>query len=173
MLSPVRLIQEHRRYPEIQAESLEDVVQYGLEHLPVNSQGNYLIEDSGLSISALGGFPRVYSAYIYHTLGLPGILKLLEGETNRKATFHSVIGFRESTGSPQIFEGVCEGKITTHPRGEKGFGYDPIFIPTGSSSTFAEMSYKEKNMFSHRGKATRKLKEYLLSNKKGDIGGHD
>ena len=132
ILSPVRLIQETRGYPEIQAQSLEDVVRYGLDHLPVKDTGVYLIEDSGLAIQNLRGFPGVYSAYIYQTLGVPGIIHLMTGVTNRKATFQSVLGLRDTAGAIHLFKGVCIGEIADHPRGKKGFGYDPVFIPKGS-----------------------------------------
>jgi XTP/dITP diphosphohydrolase len=83
--------------------------------------------------------------------------------TNRKAQFRTVISLILNQ-QEYFFEGICEGTILTEQKGTSGFGYDPIFIPTGSSKTFAEMSLEEKNIFSHRKKATQQLIEFLSQN---------
>ncbi|KAA0001701.1 MAG: XTP/dITP diphosphatase [Thermoplasmata archaeon] len=152
------------KYPEIQADSLQEVALYGLQYLVKKIDGMFMIEDSGLFIHALNGFPGVYSSYIFKSIGNDGILKLMEGIKERKASFHSLIALYD--GGMHFFEGICSGKISYKQRGKEGFGYDPIFIPEGCKKTFAEMETKEKNEYSHRGKAIRKLKEYLeISNK--------
>jgi len=147
-------------YPEIQADTIEEVIDFALDHLGERIEGDFIIDDSGLFIHELNDFPGVYSAYIFKTLGNEGILKLLEGVDRRDATFKTVIGLRYK-GENFKFIGVCYGKISREARGKYGFGYDPIFIPEGYSRTFAEMSTEEKNKVSHRGKAIRKLETFL------------
>jgi XTP/dITP diphosphohydrolase len=124
-------------------------------------------EDTGLEIEALNGEPGVHSARYAGEAKNPQanmekILTLMETQTNKSAQFKTVIalilGEQEYT-----FEGIIRGTIVDTPRGESGFGYDPIFVPEGETRTFAEMSLEEKNAISHRGKATQMLKEFLLA----------
>ncbi len=147
-------------YPEIQADTLEEVVEFALQYLRSRIEGDYIIDDSGLFIDALNGFPGVYSAYVFKTIGNEGILKLLKDEGNRSATFKTVIGLHYQ-GENFLFTGICRGSIIDEMRGDKGFGYDPIFVPDGFDRTFAEMSTAEKNAVSHRGNAIKKLVEFL------------
>ena len=88
------------------------------------------------------------------------ILKNLEGESNRKARFRTVIALILG-GKEYLFEGIVEGAIIDHMSGTEGFGYDPMFVPEGDTRTFAEMSAEEKNAISHRGRAVAKLVEFL------------
>lgn len=122
-------------------------------------------DDSGLEIDALNGAPGVYSARYagehknsYDNMNK--VLKQLANETNRKANFKTVISLNFK-GKQYQFTGIAEGEISTKKIGSQGFGYDPIFIPTGSERTFAELSKEEKGKFSHRGKATEQLVEFL------------
>ncbi len=115
-----------------------------------------IVEDAGLFIEALSGFPGSYSSYVYRTIGINGILKLLEGVDDRRAYFESVIALAYNKGVISV-RGRVYGSIATKPRGSGGFGFDPIFIPDGSTRTFAEMSLEEKNSYSHRGRAAREL----------------
>ncbi|NOZ89276.1 MAG: RdgB/HAM1 family non-canonical purine NTP pyrophosphatase, partial [Crenarchaeota archaeon] len=118
------------------------------------------VEDAGLFVDALSGFPGPYSSYVYKTIGVHGILRLLEGEENRAARFVSVIAYAGPWGV-QLFRGEVKGSIAAEPRGSGGFGFDPIFIPEGADKTFAEMNIEEKNMYSHRARAARKLCSWL------------
>ncbi len=126
---------------------------------------NCFSEDTGLFVEALNGQPGVKSAR-YAGEGknfsdnVQKLLTNLKGNDNRKAYFHTVISLILE-GKEIQFEGLCSGKIITEPKGEKGFGYDPIFIPDGSTKTFAEMTMDEKNRFSHRKKAMAKLLSFL------------
>lgn len=147
-------------YPEIQADTLEEVVEFSLNYLSDRIDGDFIIDDSGLFIEALNGFPGVYSAYVFRTIGNNGILALLRGFENRRAYFKTVIGIRFQ-GVNYKLVGICHGIIAEEPRGTNGFGYDPIFIPEGFEKTFAEMSTEEKNRISHRGKAVRKLAAFM------------
>ena len=147
-------------YPEIQADTLEEVIEFSLSYLSEKIEGNFIIDDSGLFIEALNDFPGVYSAYVYKTIGNKGILKLMEGTENRRAYFKTIVGLRYN-GINYKLVGICHGYIAREERGENGFGYDPIFIPENHSRTFAEMSIEEKNRVSHRGKAMVKLRALL------------
>jgi XTP/dITP diphosphohydrolase len=147
---------------EIQSDNLEDIVLKSalLAYLYLNKP--ILVEDAGLFINALNGFPGPYSSYVYKTLGVNGILKLMDGVTNRRACFKSAVALVVNNRVLSAQGEVC-GVITTYPRGQGGFGFDPIFIPDGESRTFAEMSVSEKNRHSHRAKAIRKIFELLLN----------
>jgi XTP/dITP diphosphohydrolase len=161
-LTSYHVVQKKISYPEIQTSSLKKVVLFGLNSLSDRGMEHIIIEDSGLFIKAFQGFPGVYSAYTYQSIGYQGILKLMEEIENRQAVFRSMIGYRDNgTDKVALFEGMCKGFISKKPKGKKGFGYDPIFIPRGSNRTFAQMTKKEKNSYSHRGKSVRKLKECL------------
>ncbi len=125
-------------------------------------QKTVIVEDAGLFIPALGGFPGPYSAYVHDTIGNGGILQLMRQLPNRGASFKSVIGLCRHGEEPKLFTGIVEGTITAEGRGTGGFGYDPIFEPKERDGrTFAEMNTDEKNQYSHRARALRKLVEYL------------
>jgi len=157
------IIQKNLGYPEIQTDSLEEVARFGVKHIQKKIDSPFILEDAGLFINALQGFPGVYSSYVYHTIGLDGILSLLKDKKNdyRSAVFRSVFAYAEPDGDPLLFVGECNGIISTEKKGEKGFGYDPIFMPLSSDRTFAEMDTEEKNGFSHRGKSIEKLIRFL------------
>ena len=124
-------------------------------------------DDTGLEVEALYGAPGVYSAR-YAGEGcsfadnVNKLLKAMDGKTNRKARFRTVICLIEN-GEKHYFEGVVNGTIVEKGCGNMGFGYDPIFVPDGYDVRFAEMPLDEKNRISHRGLATQKLVEYLKS----------
>lgn len=124
-------------------------------------------DDTGLEVAALGGAPGVHSAR-YATDGHDFaannrlLLRNLKGVVDRRARFRTVISLILN-GEEHLFEGVVEGRIIDHEAGHEGFGFDPLFIPDGCERTFAEMSPEEKNAISHRGRAVRKLAEYLHS----------
>jgi XTP/dITP diphosphohydrolase len=159
----IKIIQKNIGYPEVQADTLEKVVTFGARYIQEKINHPFLIEDAGLFIKYLHGFPGVYSSYVFHTLGCKGILKLINALEidRRKACFKSVFAYIESNEKPQFFIGKCKGKISTDMRGNNGFGYDPIFIPDGNNKTFAEMDINEKNSYSHRGKSLDKIREFF------------
>ncbi|MGC9515911.1 XTP/dITP diphosphatase [Methanocrinis sp.] len=148
-------------YTEIQADTLEEVAAFGIEEAREKLYGPAMIEDAGLFIESLKGFPGVYSAYVFDTIGNEGILRLMEGVADRKAVFRSVLGYAEPGMEPIIFKGELEGEIAAEPRGSGGFGYDPIFEIGGK--TIAEMDLAEKNRISHRGASIRALNSWLAS----------
>lgn len=155
-LSAHEVVQENLGYPEIQASNLEGVVRDGLGHLVGKVEEPFLIDDSGLFVDALGGFPGVFSKYAFGTLGNPGILKLLEGVEDRSARFECVFGLRYH-GEDHIVAGRCPGRIISVEKGGEGFGFDPIFVPDGRDETFAQLPMVEKNHLSHRGRAVKEL----------------
>ncbi|HWR33376.1 MAG TPA: RdgB/HAM1 family non-canonical purine NTP pyrophosphatase, partial [Chitinophagaceae bacterium] len=126
---------------------------------------NCFSEDTGLEVHALGGEPGVKSARYAgedrsFDANIEKLLSNLACKPNRSARFRAVISLLID-GKETIFEGICEGRITKEKRGNQGFGYDPVFVPEGSSRTFGEMGMDEKSMFSHRARATEKLVAFL------------
>ena len=122
-------------------------------------------DDSGLEVDALNGAPGVYSAryagdHRNDQRNTEKLLDELQGASNRKAQFRTVITLMNTENSFQ-FEGIVKGTIAKSPRGEAGFGYDPVFIPEGVQQTFAELAANEKNKISHRANAIEKLLHFL------------
>jgi len=146
---------------EIQSSDLEEIALTAARSLR-EMDAPVAVEDAGLFIRALRGFPGPYSHYVYETIGIRGVLRLLEGVSDRRASFVSVIAVKMPDGRTLAFRGEVEGTITSEPRGERGFGFDPIFQPLGSSRTFAEMTVEEKNACSHRARAAKALADFLL-----------
>jgi XTP/dITP diphosphohydrolase len=125
---------------------------YGLVRKPL------IVDDTAFSVAALRGFPGTCAAYVYATIGNPGILKLMENITDRKAYFETAVALATEEGI-QVFRGRIDGVIVS-PRGSTGFGYDPIFESGGR--TMAELSLREKNHVSHRALALSQLREWIL-----------
>jgi XTP/dITP diphosphohydrolase len=153
------LIQKNIGYTEIQADTLDEVASYGMKEVASRLDGPVMIEDAGLFVEALQGFPGVYSAYVQRTIGNAGILRLMEGEEMRNASFRSVVAYVEQGMEPVMFTGEVQGQIGFEERGRKGFGYDPIFY-VGDVS-LGEMEIEEKNRISHRAASMRALKRWL------------
>ena len=149
------------QYPEIQADTLEEVVADGLKWLYDRHKMPIIIDDSGLFIETLAGFPGVYSAYVFKTLGCDGILKQMEDLDNRRAEFRCCAGYVDNTGQIFLKAGNSQGSIIHENRGSGGFGYDPIFMPDEFSQTFAELDMESKNEISHRGRAFEALASVL------------
>lgn len=126
-----------------------------------------IADDTGLEVDALNGEPGVYSARYAGeqkdtTANIRKLLDAMRGKESRTARFRTVIALVDHSGE-QAFEGTIEGRIAQEPRGTAGFGYDPVFIPEGSSLTFAEMSAQAKNAVSHRARALQALLSYVIS----------
>ena len=133
---------------------------------------NCFADDTGLEVDALGGEPGVRSAR-YATDGHDDeankklLLERMQGKDNRAAQFRTAVALIMA-GEEYLFEGIVRGDIATEEHGEGGFGYDPLFFPEGGDKTFAEMSAEAKNEISHRGRAVRKLAEFLQNIILGD-----
>ncbi len=149
-------------YPELQADDLETISAYGARWCADKLDRDVMVDDSGIFIDALNGFPGPYSRYVEDHLGNQKVLKLMEGETNRKAVFRTVVGFCQPAGEPHTFAGEVVGTISFEERGTHGFGYDPIFLYEGQ--TFGELEDVKKNRVSHRGNAMRKFARWLELN---------
>jgi len=163
------IMQNDCGYPELQDDDVARVAAYGAEHGVNRLNCAVIVEDTGLYIDALNGFPGPYAAYVYDTIGNAGILALMrdirEGDSDdRRATFRSVVGYCEPGMVPITFEGTVTGRIAYEERGEGGFGYDPIFEIDGGA--FALMDDAAKNKVSHRGRSFTKFAEWFLKHGK-------
>jgi len=132
-------------------------------HVSKLADGLVIADDSGLDVEALGGAPGIYSARYASekasdVANVDKLLRKLKEVGNRSARFHCVIALARAGEVLGIFEGVVEGGIVDSPRGSAGFGYDPVFQPTGFDRTFGEMTSELKNKISHRGKAVAALR---------------
>ena len=152
---------------EPQAEGIEEVARSKLEQAVeatsgmLGSQTAILVEDSGLFVDSLGGFPGPFSSYVESTIGLQGILSLMEGVESRGAEYRAV-AVLEFEGETLRSSGSCKGVISTTASGSNGFGYDPIFVPEeGDGRTCGELSPHEKSQVSHRARALKGLSELL------------
>ena len=158
-LAPVvgEVVQFDYDYVEIQADDLAAIAAHGAREAQEAAGEPVIVDDSGLFVDALGGFPGPYSSYVYDTLGIGRVAELVLGTDERRARFRAVVAYCDGD-RVETFEGAVPGTIV-EPRGEGGFGYDPIFEHDGT--TFAEMSTERKNAVSHRGRALAKLADWL------------
>lgn len=147
---------------EIQSDKLEEIAEVAALEIAKSLGIRVVTEDSGLFVRALKDFPGPYSAYTYDTIGCEGILDLMRNKTDRRAKFKAVVAYCEPSLLPRSFVGVLEGNITPEARGMRGFGFDPIFVPSECDGrTFAEMTQQEKNEYSHRARAFRNFGEWF------------
>jgi XTP/dITP diphosphohydrolase len=159
-------VQHALPHPEVQADTLEEVARERALWLRGKVRGPFFVDDAGLFVDALNGFPGVYSAYVNKTLGWQGVLKLLEGREDRGARFECCIAYMEpGMGAPFLVKGVCHGRIATQAAGSGGFGFDPVFVPQGREVSFAALPMEDKNALSHRGKALAKFAAWLKDNR--------
>jgi len=143
---------------EIQSDSLAQIATRKARDAYTKVQKPVIIEDDGLFIDSLDGFPGPYSSYAYDTIGNKGIVKLLENKEVRDAKFVAIIAYCNSMDIVHLFESSIPGKISNIIE-EGGWGYDPIFIPNGESKTYANVSDKDK--FSHRAASLRKFANWF------------
>jgi len=169
-------VRDLRAYPQI-SEIIETGTSFEenakLKALAVSTKlsGLVVADDSGLEVDALGGAPGIHSARYAgaNATNTEKIDKLLEelarvgGKSDtRRARFHCVLALARNSDVVGVFEGTIEGEITERPRGSRGFGYDPIFVPKGYERTFGELESAEKNQLSHRARALEKLRAFLI-----------
>ena len=150
--------------PETKQTIQENAIQKA-DYVTTNYKVNCFADDTGLEVEALNNEPGVYSARYAgnkkdSNANMDLVLQKLKKCDNKKARFVTVIALNLN-GEQHLFKGVCTGVICEQKQGEKGFGYDPIFIPDGFNKTFAQMSTEEKASVSHRGKAVAKLVAFL------------
>ena len=149
------------RLTEIQEDSLPKIAEQKVLDAFNRCKNAVIVEDDGLFIDSLSGFPGPFSSYVFKTIGNNGILKLVED--NRGAKFRAVIAYCDSNKKPKLFEYSISGKISKNLQG-KGWGYDPIFIPEKQNKTYAELA--EKNKISHRYESLKKFANWF-KNKQG------
>ena len=149
-------------YPEIRSENSGEIARHSAKELAEKLQKPVVVEDSGLFIYALNGFPGTYSATIHKKIGLNGIIKLMKKIKNRQCTYKSAVAYCEPGKKAISFLGEEKGNVAESIRGDYGFGHDPIFIPEGSSKTYGEMKNCEE-IKQFRRRAVIKLRKYLLN----------
>jgi len=160
VITGLNVIAKNLDISEIQSLDVEEVAKakalsaFNLTGQPV------IVDDTGMSIESLNGLPGALVVWFLDALKPEGILKMLNGATNRKASVSTCIGYADKNGV-YVFTGTIHGEITDSLRGENGFGYDPIFIPSGYEKTYAEMTGDEKNEISMRKIALIKFKEFM------------
>jgi XTP/dITP diphosphohydrolase len=162
----IEIVQLNLKYPEIQSNSLEEIARQGAEYCYSKLKKPLFVEDSGLFIKALNGFPGPYSSYVFKTIGNSGLLRLMQGIEKREAYFKSVVAYHDG-GEIKIFSGIARGRIGYEVKGSFGFGFDPVFLY--GAKTFAELSIEEKNKVSHRSKSLSKLARWLLQQAKSKL----
>jgi non-canonical purine NTP pyrophosphatase (RdgB/HAM1 family) len=147
--------------PEIQTLDVKEVIAAKLTEARGHiKEGAILVDDSGYYFHALGKLPGVFSKFFLKEIGLEKTAHMLTLLNNVNATAYTMLGYMDAHDVVHYFEGAVEGTIVT-PRGEGGFGFDPVFMPSGHTKTFAEMSESERLNLKMRAIATRKLKEFL------------
>ena len=155
----VRVEYERARLREVQSDELAVIARakardaYGRLGRPV------IVEDDGLFIEALGGFPGAYSSHALRTIGIAGVLRLLEGSGDRRARFSAAIAYDDGP-ERRTFEASVRGVISEVSRGGESWGYDPVFVPDGQDKTFAEMGPDQKIGASHRTGALKAFAEW-------------
>lgn len=165
VLAPFKVKVRHlnRSKVEIQDTRQENIAKFSLLNALKEIRKPIVVEDSGIFIEDLDGFPGPYSSFVYDTIGLGGVLAILRRYRARKAFFQATVAFGSPTVKPHLFIGKVKGRISTRVLGRKGFGYDPIFIPEGSNSTFGESTQALKNRKSHRAKAFKKFARWFVA----------
>lgn len=141
---------------EVRSDNVETIALEAAKHAFGILQRPLVVDDTGLFIDALKGFPRAYPAFVLETIGLQGILRLLDGVSDRRARFVTAVGYSDGIQN-LTFVGEMRGTIPETPIGAGGFGYDPIFVPEGMSCTYAQLSKDEKVSISHRSRAFRQF----------------
>lgn len=143
---------------EIQANDLEEIAKYKVRQAFSFCSKPVIVEDDGLFIKSLNGFPGPYSSFVFDSIGNKGILKLISSE--RDASFRSVIAYCERKDDVHIFSSDVKGTISKKEQGER-WGFDPIFIPSGKKQTYSQLA--EKNQISHRYMALKKFANWYLN----------
>jgi inosine triphosphate pyrophosphatase len=148
--------------PEIQAAGVEEITRYKLEIARTKGYSHLIVEDVSLGFDELGNVPGPYVRWLLEAAGGKGLAAIAYALNNRAAKAECCVAYWNGTKG-EIFRGICEGEILVEPRGERNFGWDAWFQPSGSKKTFAEMTPREKDYVSHRGAAYRQLAAYLQS----------
>ena len=159
----INVRQLNRAKVEIQDKKLENVASFALRTALRDEKRLIAIEDSGLFIRSLDGFPGPFSSYALNTIGLDGVLDLLRNRRERGAYFQCSLAAGSVSVRPRVFTGIVNGRISKRALGGNGFGFDPIFIPDGSVETFGQLDDSFKNKHSHRAKAFARFARWHMS----------
>ncbi len=154
---------------EIQAGTVSEVAAFSSRVASRRYKRALIVEDAGLFVDSLQGFPGPFSSYVYRTLGTGGLLTLLKGTGSRRASFKSAVAYCDPAGEPRVFEGLVAGRISRSPTGENGFGFDPVFVPSGSRRSMGQLTLREKCEVSHRGEALRKFAAWYTGSDAGQL----
>jgi len=146
--------------PEYRSNDIAEIAREKARYAYRQLRTQLIVDDTGFFIDALHGFPGPFAAYVLNSIGNAGILKLMEGIPDRKAKFTTGVAYADEHGI-QVFTGTLEGTIALSPRGENGFGYDPIFEL--GKRTLAEISIEEKSRISHRARALSSFRDWLIA----------
>jgi len=155
----LKLSQVSLDIPELRSENIEEIAYAKAQSAFEELKRPLIVDDTGFFIDAFNGFPGPYAAYVLRTVGVNGILKLMEGVTDRNASFVTSIGYADER-EVRVFSGTIQGTIATEKRGAAGFGYDPIFLM--GNRTLAEMALEEKSRVSHRARALSAFRDWFL-----------
>lgn len=147
---------------ELQSKDVEEIAIAAAKYAHNVLGRSVVVDDTGFFVSALNDFPGSYAAYVLQTIGYQGILTLLNAAQNRSARFVTAVAFCDDL-SQKSFLGEMKGTVSSTPSGSSGFGYDPIFMPTGFSKTYADLSLSQKVQISHRTKAFRAFLDWWIS----------
>src|SRR3989338_1679581 len=145
---------------EIQEIDPRKIIEHKLKEAMKHKEGSFIVEDTSLHINSLGGLPGPLIKWFMKTMGNEGIADIALKTNSSEATARTLIGYAKNKDEIKFFEGTIRGKIV-QPAGDRGFGWDKIFVPHGYNLTFAQMSEEEKNSISMRKIALSKLKEFL------------
>jgi non-canonical purine NTP pyrophosphatase (RdgB/HAM1 family) len=145
---------------EIQSLDAREVVEHKLREAQAHHKGEFIVEDTSLYVEGLNGLPGPFIKWFLKTVGVDGVYTFAKQYENITAHAVVTVGYISADGGVEFFEGKIKGKIVA-PKGDQGFGWDPIFQPDGFDKTFAELGPEEKNKMSMRKIAFEKLKEHL------------
>ena len=148
---------------ELQSLDPKVVIEHKLAQAAKQHHGEFIVEDTSLELACLNGLPGTYIKWFENAIGIDGIAGLALKYDDRTVVARVTIGYRDARGQNHFFEGDCTGDIV-ESRGDKAFGWNPIFQPRGYDRTFGEMTLEEKNRISMRAIAARKLKAHLEAN---------
>lgn len=166
VLAPIEVEKLHIELPEIQSIDAEEILKYKLRAAEAHAPGSYIIEDTSLYFDCLGGkLPGPLIKWFEKGIENDGLADLVSRYQDKGALFRCLVGHINKEGKEHFFSGDIRLNIVA-PRGEKGWGLDPILEVSETGKTFGEMTHEEKMMVSNRGIAIRKLKEFLLSEDK-------
>jgi non-canonical purine NTP pyrophosphatase (RdgB/HAM1 family) len=154
------LLRVHLALPEIQAATLEEITLHKLETAKSRGHQRLIVEDVSLGFMQLGDFPGPYVRWLLECAGGRGLGAIALALSDRSALARCCVGYWDGEQG-HLFHGEIRGQILVEPRGEQNFGWDPWFVPVGSSKTFAQMESAEKDAISHRGLAYAALREHL------------